>query len=49
MHRLELFWIDRKEQILAEYQAELMFHEFQADYDRRSVRKFVEIVESQQE
>ena len=42
--------LDRqKEQILAEGQAEIKKHEFQADYDRRSVRKFGEIIESQQE
>ena len=48
-HRLELCWTDKKEQILAECQAEIKKHEFQADYDRRSVRKLVENVESQQE
>ena len=42
--------LDRqKEQILAECQAEIKKHEFQADYDRRSVRKFGEIIESQQQ
>ena len=42
--------LDRqKEQILAECQAEIKKHEFQADYDRRSVRKFGEIIEPQQE
>ena len=42
--------LDRqKEQILAECQAEIKKHEFQADYDRRSVRKLGEIFESQQE
>ena len=42
--------LDRqKEQILDECQAEIKKHEFQADYDRRSVRKLVEILESQQE
>ena len=42
--------LDRqKEQILAECQAEIKKHEFQADYDRRSVRKLGEIIESQQE
>ena len=46
-HRLELFWT--KEQILAECQAEIKKHEFQADYDRRSVRKLSEIIQSQQE
>ena len=48
MHRLELCWTE-KEQILAECQAEIKKHEFQADYDRRSVRKLGEIIESQQE
>ena len=38
----------RKEQILAECQAEIKRHEFQADYDRRSVRTLGEIIESQQ-
>ena len=42
--------LDRqKEQIIAECQAEIKTHEFQADYDRRSVRKLSEIIESQQE
>ena len=48
VHRLQLCWTD-KEQILAECQAEIEQNEFQADYDRRSVRKLGEIVESQQE
>ena len=39
----------RKEQILAECQAENKKHEFQADYGRRSVRKMGENIESQQE
>ena len=39
----------QKEQILAEFQAGIRKHEFQADYDRRSVRKLGEIIESQQE
>ena len=39
----------QKEQILAECQAEIRKHEFQADYDRRSVRKLSEIIESQLE
>ena len=38
----------QKEQILAECPAEIKKHEFQTDYDRRSVRKLGEIVESQQ-
>ena len=42
--------LDRqKEQILAECQAEIKKHEYQADYDRRSARKLGEIIESQQE
>ena len=37
--------LDRqKEQILAEWQAEVKTHEFQADYDRRSVRKLSELL-----
>ena len=39
----------QKEQILAECQAEIKKHEFQADYDRRSVRKLEKINETQQE
>ena len=39
----------QKEQILAECQAEINRQEFQAAYDRRSLRKLGEIVESQQE
>ena len=38
----------QKEQILADCQAEINRHEFQAAYDRRSLRKLGEIVESQQ-
>ena len=42
--------LDRqKEQIFAECRAEIKKHEFQADYDRRSVRKLGEIIECQQE
>ena len=39
----------QKKQILAECQAESNRHEFQAAYDRRSLRKLGENVESQQE
>ena len=39
----------QKERILAECQAEINRHEFQAAYDRRSLRKLGEIVESQAE
>ena len=48
IHRLELFWTDR-EQILADFQAEIRRHEFQADFDRRSMQKLSETIESQQE
>ena len=42
--------LDRqKEQILAQCQAEIKKHDFQADYDRISVPKLGEIIESQQE
>ena len=42
--------LDRlKERILAECQAEINRHDFQAHYDRRSLRKLGEIVESQRE
>ena len=48
MHRLGLCSTN-KEQILAECQAEINRHEFQAAYGRRSLRKIGEIVEVQQE
>ena len=35
------------EQILADCQAEIRKHEFQADYDRRSIQKLNEVLESQ--
>ena len=42
--------LDRqREQILAECQGEIKKHEFQANYDRRSLQKFSETVDSQQE
>ena len=42
--------LDRqKEQIVAECQAEIKKHEFQANYDRRSIHKLCETIESQQE
>ena len=42
--------LDRhSEQILADCQAEIRKHDFQADYDRRSIQKLSETVESQQE
>ena len=40
--------LDRqREQILADCQAEIRKHEFQADYDRRSIQKLSETIESQ--
>ena len=39
----------QKEQILAECQAEIKKHEFQANYDRRSVQKLSKLIESQLE
>ena len=39
----------QKEQILADCQAEIRKHEFQADYDRRSIQKLNETIESQKE
>ena len=42
--------LDRqREQIFADCQAEIRRHEFQANYDPRSVQKLSEIIESQQE
>ena len=38
-----------REQILADCQAEIRKHEFQADYDRRSIQKLNETIESQKE
>ena len=37
------------EQILADCQAEILKHEFQADYNRRSIQKLNETIESQKE
>ena len=39
----------QKERILAECQAEINRHEFQAAYDRRSIQKLSGTIESQQE
>ena len=48
-HRFGLCSTNQKEQILAECQARINRHEFQAACDRRSLLKLVAIVESQQE
>ena len=37
----------QKEQILADFGAEIQKHEFQADHDRRSIQKLSEVIESQ--
>ena len=39
----------QREQILVDRQAEIRKHEFQADYDRRSIQKLNETIESQKE
>ena len=39
----------QREQIPADCQAEIQKHEFQADYDRRSIQKLNEMIESQKE
>ena len=39
----------QREQILADCQAEIRKHEFQAEYDRKSIQKLSETIESQQE
>ena len=36
----------QREQIVADCQAEIRKHEFQADYDRRSIQKLNEVIES---
>ena len=42
------FFLERqREQILADCQAEIRKHEFQADYDRSSIQKLNEMIESQ--
>ena len=38
----------QKEQILADCQAEIRKHEFQADHDRKSIQKLSEMIESQE-
>ena len=39
----------QREQILADCQAEIRKHDFQADYDRRSIQKLNEMIESHKE
>ena len=45
--QIRIFLERQKEQILADCQAEIQKHEFQADYDRRGIQKLNEVVESQ--
>ena len=40
---------EQTEQILADCQAQIRRHEFQADYDRRSIQKLRVTIKSQQE
>ena len=49
MHRLELCWTDKKSEFLPSAWQKLTDTNFQADYDRRSLRILGEIVESQRE
>ena len=39
--------LERQEQIFADFRAEIQKHEFQANYDRRSIRKLNGVIESQ--
>ena len=43
MSKSGFFWNDKEEQIPADCQAEIQKHEFQADYDRRSIQKLNEM------
>ena len=45
--RIRILLKRQKEQTLADYRAEIQKHEFQADYDRRSIQKLNEVIESQ--
>ena len=47
MSKSGFFWNDKKEQILADCRAEIQKHEFEADYDRRSIQKLNGVIESQ--
>ena len=43
------FSLKDKERILADCRVEIRKHEFQADYDRRSIQKLNDMIESQKE
>ena len=45
--RIRILLERQKEQILADVRTEIQKHEFQADYDRRSIQKLNGIIESQ--
>ena len=47
-NRLGLYWTDKESKSSLTVRRRLEKHEFQADYDRRSVQKFSETIESQQ-
>ena len=49
MKRLGLSWSDKESRSSLTVQAEIRQHEFQADYDRRSIQKLNETIESQKE
>ena len=46
MSKSGFFWNDKKEQILADCRAGIQKHEFQADYDRRSIPILNGLIES---
>ena len=48
-HRLELFWTDRGSKSSLTGRRRIKKHEFQPNYDRRSIQKLSETFESQQE
>ena len=47
MRKIRILLERQKQQILADCRAEIHKHEFQADYDRRSIQKLNGIIESQ--
>ena len=47
MSKSGFFWNDKESRFSHDCQAEIQKHEFQADYDRRSIQKLNEMIESQ--
>ena len=45
--QIRILLVRQREQILADCQAEIRKHEFQADHDRRNIQKLNEVIESQ--